>query len=460
MRRGYEPISTSQQYTGDVYRVYAFFAAFAGTALWFLIFPTKSVSGNPTSLLVVAVGLFGLMSAAMLPYVLRSFTVYETDDEQLVERSLFATRRLRWRDIAEYDEGGGTSVSRITLIDNGGARFSIPFDLLLARGKGLREQIDTRLTPLRKRQADEFAASERTLRRTPLWSAAVLGGVGALFIIGAVCLFVTLHDGSRVGLSLMLGVLGGLLAGLGGYSFGQRLILSKQELRLVSPFGERRIALENVESVFLYETKTKDQTFELMTLTAGGVKTRLTSTMPDYPLVRAAILQNVPPEAIQHGARDREVYDRQQKRTVLWIVSVCSVLLAGIGCWFSVNFYSKVQRIERLARYGVQTTAQVTGRDCGCGSEKLKNVEFRFEANGRTYTGENTLSGWDAAVHMGDRVPIVYLPNHPAENRLQMLMDWRPFALRNALPLILFLTLPLVLPFSVWKSLRQAEKSA
>jgi hypothetical protein len=240
-----------------------------------------------------SIALFGFMGVGSVYFYLLTLAVYEADDTEIIQRSVFGMRRMRWRDVTQLKEGSGTRDSVVTLTDSGDQKLSIQLTTMGDTGEELRVFIVARLEALRARQTDDFAAQEQTLGTTPR---------------------------------------------------GMRL-------------GDGR-------------------SFETITLRGDGKRMQYASTMADYPLLRATLLRNVPPEAIQHGERDRISYGRLQNRIVLIVLSVCCTYLVGMGIWFLYGSIKKIERIERLAKNGVYTMARVTGDDCGCSSGYLNDASL------------------------------------------------------------------------------------
>src|SRR4051794_9457936 len=88
--------------------------------------------------LIFAIILCGVMAVFSVPYVLKTFAVYEVDAAELIQREVFRSRRMRWRDVAKVRERAGMHESSITLTDNGGEQMTISLNLLEHRGDGLR----------------------------------------------------------------------------------------------------------------------------------------------------------------------------------------------------------------------------------------------------------------------------------------------------------------------------------
>ena len=71
---------------------------------------------------LACIALFGLMGSGSISYLIATFTIYEADDSQIIQRSLFHIRRMQWRDVVKLNEGSGTADSSMTLTDNGGQK--------------------------------------------------------------------------------------------------------------------------------------------------------------------------------------------------------------------------------------------------------------------------------------------------------------------------------------------------
>jgi hypothetical protein len=402
--------------------------------------------------------LFGGMGIGSAYLFLQTLTVYEADDAEIIERSVFGMRRMRWRDVSQLNEGSGTNDSEIVLADNGGQKLTIRFRNLEKFGEGLRALILERLEALRARQTEDFGAHERTLAVAPHRMLLLFVCIGCVLLAAFFAVYFLAHDPTlRIPFGA-LGVCGAVMLLLTACIRMRRITFSRQEVRESWIWSEKRLPLHQVESVFLYQTSTQNGSFEMITLRGNGKRMQFASTMPDYPLLRAVLLKNVPPEAIQNGESDRVAYERLQNRVVLGILAVGCVYFVGMGISLLSSGVQKIERIERLAKQGVYTTARVTGKDCGCGNTYLKEVTYAFTVNGKTYTGDNLLSYSWARIRTNDTVPVCYLPQDPAENRLKALMDWHYLLL----PLCVMLSLCFATPFLayyLWKKKRRQRAS-
>lgn len=396
---------------------------------------------------LASIGLFGVIGAGAIAYFLIVHTVYEADDAELIQRGAFGRiRRMRWRDIAQMNERSGIHDSSITLTDNGGEKMRIQLSLLEESGAGLRALIIDRLQALRDRQADDFAAQERTLGVAPRGSTLLLATIGFLLLIIAAGIHHFAYEPTVIPICIMLAVLGLAFLLLTGLIATKSVTFSRQEVRERWLWSEKRLRLHDVESIFVHMPVSDTGSYETITLCGSGRRLQFGSTMPDYPLLRDSLLRSVPSEAIRSGERNRIGFDAKQNRIMLTILSVCCVYLVGAGIWFLCGAITKFNRIDRLAKQGVFTTARVTGDDCGCSDGYLKEVKYAFTVNGKPYTGDNTLSFSGARIRMGDRVEVCYLPANPAENRLRVLLDWRYMLLPLIAMVAACFASPLIIP--------------
>src|SRR4051812_41429854 len=56
---------------------------------------------------LLAITLSGGMGALSIPYLLKTFAVYEADDAELIQRGVLGIKHMRWRDIAQLNERSG-----------------------------------------------------------------------------------------------------------------------------------------------------------------------------------------------------------------------------------------------------------------------------------------------------------------------------------------------------------------
>jgi hypothetical protein len=250
----------------------------------------------------------------------------------------------------------------------------------------------------------------------------------------------------------------------------KRITFSGQEIRVRGLLGEKRLFLHQVESAFLYQDAGQSNSFETLTVRGNGVKVQFVANMPDYPLLRAAILKSVPPEAIQHGVPERIAYDQRQTREAVTILAVCSSCIVAFAAWGLNQEVAVIHRIERLAKHGVYTSATITGYDNGGDKPYLTDIEYVFTVDRRTFTnhtvhghtitGDNSLYESNAHLRMNDTLPVCYLPEDPDENRLKVLMDWHPLLLPSITMFVPLFATPLMIPGYLWMKKRNERKAA
>jgi hypothetical protein len=304
---------------------------------------------------LIFIALFSTMGGGSVPFFLNTLTSYEVDDTEIVQRRAFGIRRMRWRDVVQLREGGGARDGGMLLVDNGGQQLGIQFGTLADNGQGLRDTIVARLERLRARQIEEFAAQEQTLDSAPRASASALAVVGIVLILISFAMFLVADDRIRIPAFGMLGM-GLLILVVTGYVLTRRITISAREVRIRQPWGEKRLLLHQVESVFVYQDSAQGNGFETITLCGNGTKMQFVSNMPDYPLLREAILRSVPSEALHHGERDRAGHDRDQTRSAVIILSVCCTMFVGMATY---GLYREVTDIQRLAAHGAIWHSQV-----------------------------------------------------------------------------------------------------
>ncbi len=101
------------------------------------------------------------------------------------------------------------------------------------------------------------------------------------------------------------------------------------------------------------------------------------------------------------------------------VAAAAAALMAGSlvsGIWLYVAAARAVDRLQRIARHGVETTAEVVRIGRTGGKHPRRIVYFRYRAEGRSHQGRAILSQRDRRdLPPGTSLPAVYLPERPGE---------------------------------------------
>lgn len=93
----------------------------------------------------------------------------------------------------------------------------------------------------------------------------------------------------------------------------------------------------------------------------------------------------------------------------------------GFSVWLGLKLNAAGVQAQQLRREGVETQAVVLRVRRANGSDAQANVQYRFEDNGREYTGKGRLRKRDPrrrTLKEGGAVTVRYLPSQPSQNWL------------------------------------------
>ena len=105
-------------------------------------------------------------------------------------------------------------------------------------------------------------------------------------------------------------------------------------------------------------------------------------------------------------------------QTAVVLVLIVFLILSLFLAWVSYLEVRAVHKADILQRYGQETTGRVTRiwRSRGRGSNTY--VDYSFSYGGTTFSGEVIPSDFQRIrVHVGDQLPIRFLPSDPSVNR-------------------------------------------
>ncbi len=404
----------------------AIFGFAAGSGLYFIISsytdPANHLQDRGIGYMVLTV--FGAMFVLSIYMTVITLRKYEISEHSLRESSPLGVRTIFWADIIGIDPGKGTPDADVTLILRGGAKRTISFSLLDKKAPELREALLQHTQDLRNQQLAEFIGADGNLPMSPPW-ASIIGIVISLGLM-AFTWYASTHPNSTQDVSalfMFMQVFWVLLLALFGWGYTRKIQWDSNGITVSSIVSKKHIPWAAIESAFCRNLNTKNGQTELLTVIAGSQKIVLGASMPSYTLLKELILKKASEASLKAGETDLIKAEVAENKQGNWIIAICLVLLLGVMGVLGTMFFQKRAILQNLERSGVSAMAEVTGRDCGCDSHLIRDVEYKFQAGGLVYTGEWRLTKGLPSMHIGDRAEVVYLPGNPSVNRLQMLMD-------------------------------------
>ena len=369
---------------------------------------------------------YGLVGAIGLIDLLRMRTVYDVDEEGIQCEGPFGRRHLWWSEVQRL-RIVGNPFQPAFLQSIGDQTIRIWFDCLRKEdAAALKALLSEKLAPL-------LACTDReALNSTVSLSSPLLQSVIGVFLIvcgiamaiGMPLARVATTDPFPV-VSTAFGVLGGLLIGAvfivaGLWIAAMRLTITDSAfLQRTLWKGRRVLAFDRVSSIV---ERHDPQTGEITSaaFSGDGVDVTVPGACPGFRLILGRIRQQAPHADVRtiHGIDPESIQKAQRYQKLAVLVGMLIVI--GMFAPMAFEEMGFLHECNTIDHDGILAHGIVTRKSdgCGCSSGGDYEIEYTFQANGRSYRHTSPVDSQTyRGVIVGERVPIRYLAANPSDNR-------------------------------------------